>query len=140
MTDTLADYAAEGTANLQQPRNLLALADIATLAALLLRMCSACCGAVGRAARPTKCWCGGSPLALLVALALVLTAREIPASRRWSASPAIARGDRGIALACTGADRGDEAARGYLGRGQSAARRQRTKLTMLRRTPLSSSS
>ena len=36
MTDTLADYAAEGTAILPHPWNLLALAVIATLAALLL--------------------------------------------------------------------------------------------------------
>ena len=36
MTDTLADYAARGTAILPHPWNLLALAVIATLAALLL--------------------------------------------------------------------------------------------------------
>ena len=36
MTDTLADYAARGTAILPQPWNLVALAVAATLAALLL--------------------------------------------------------------------------------------------------------
>ena len=103
MTDTLADYAAEGTAILPHPWNLLALAVIATL----------------------------------VALALVLTAREIPAFETvWErvagfVMPAVIGW---IALAILQALieamklRADISVEDNL-----AARRQRTKLTMLSR-------
>ena len=143
MTDTLADYAAEGTAILPHPWNLLALAVIATLAALLLhhvvfRLLRRVVGRtrseademlVRRLAMPTRF--------ALVALALVLTAREIPAFETvWErvagfVMPAVIGW---IALAILQALieamklRADISVEDNL-----AARRQRTKLTMLSR-------
>lgn len=143
MTDTLADYAARGTAILPQPWNLLALAMAATLAALLLhwvvfRLLRRVVGRtrseademlVRRLAMPTRF--------ALVALALVLTAREIPAFETvWErvagfVMPAVIGW---IALAILQALieamklRADISVEDNL-----AARRQRTKLTMLSR-------
>ena len=85
MTDLLADYAARGSAILPQPWNLLLLALAATLALLalhwlvfrILRRIAAGSDSgadlllVTRLALPTR--------VALIALALVLTAREIPA-------------------------------------------------------------
>ena len=143
MTDTLADYAARGTAILPHPWNLLALAVAATLAALLLhwvvfRLLRRVVGRtrseademlVRRLAMPTRF--------ALVALALVLTAREIPAFETvWErvagfVMPAVIGW---IALAILQALieamklRADISVEDNL-----AARRQRTKLTMLSR-------
>jgi len=143
MTDTLADYAARGTAILPHPWNLLALAVAATLAALLLhwavfRLLRRVVGRtrseademlVRRLAMPTRF--------ALVALALVLTAREIPAFETvWErvagfVMPAVIGW---IALAILQALieamklRADISVEDNL-----SARRQRTKLTMLSR-------
>ena len=142
MTDTLADYAAEGTAILPHPWNLLALAVIATLAALLLhhvvfRLLRRVVGRtrseaeemlVRRLAMPTRF--------ALVALALVLTARGSPPEtvRERVAGFVMPAVIGWIALAILQALieamklRADISVEDNL-----AARRQRTKLTMLSR-------
>ena len=143
MTDTFAQYAARGTAILPHPWDLVALAIAATLAALALhwlafRLLRRVVGLtdsesdevlVRRLAMPTRI--------AVVALALVLTAREIPAfDSAWEkiagfVMPAVVGW---IALAILHALveamklRADISVADNL-----AARRRRTKLTMLSR-------